>query len=230
MVHAASRCKANLIKTFISQGDPRSQHSNSYLSTLFRTYVSQELPVDTIKKPSYFTGDFFTTIREVWGERKGELLYITTREWQRIFLERGITHVQDQHGTPVLIETDQEQKAPQISWAICWGMIRTRGLAPSQKSTLFNLAQNIMTNGERLFRTRLKESPDCGSCGEEPDDRNHMFTCPTFPKTSSGLQKLLNHITGKPFKMENLAILHIELEDPTCNSCSPSFWLKWLKT
>ena len=41
-----------------------------------------------------------------------------------------------------------------------------------------------------------------------------MFTCPTFPKTSSGLQKLLNHITGKPFKMENLAILHIELEDP----------------
>ena len=93
-------------------------------------------------------------------------------------------------------------------------MIRTRGLAPSQKSTLFNLAQNIMTNGERLFRTKLKESPNCGSCGEEPDDRNLMFTCPTFPKASSGLQKLLNHITGKPFKMENLAILHIELEDP----------------
>ena len=32
VVHTASRCKANLIKTFISQGDPRSQHSNSYLS------------------------------------------------------------------------------------------------------------------------------------------------------------------------------------------------------
>ena len=126
----------NLIKTFISQGDPRSQHSNSYL----------------------------------WGERKGELLYITTREWQRILLERGITHVQDQHGTPVLIETDQEQKAPQINWAICWGMIRTRGLAPSQKSTLFNLAQNIMTNGERLFRTKLKENSNCGSCGEALDD------------------------------------------------------------
>ena len=52
VVHAASRCNANFIKTFISQGDPRSQHSNSYLSTLFRTYVSQELPVDTIKKLS----------------------------------------------------------------------------------------------------------------------------------------------------------------------------------
>ena len=51
-------------------------------------------------------------------------------------------------------------------------------------------------------------------CGEEPEDRNHMFTCPNFSKTSTGLQKLLNHITGKPFKMENLAILHIELEDP----------------
>ena len=90
------------------------------------------------------------------GERNGELLHVTTREWQKILLERGITHVKDQHGSPVLIETEQEQKAPQISWAICWGMIRTRGLAPSQKSTLFNLVQNIMMNGERLFRTKLK--------------------------------------------------------------------------
>ena len=70
-----------------------------------------------------------------------------------------------------------------------------------------------MTNGERLFRTKLKESPNCGSCGEGPDDRHHMFVCPTFPKMSSGLQNLLNHITGKPFNMENLANLHIELED-----------------
>ena len=100
-----------------------------------------------------------------------------------------------------------------MNWAICWGMIRTRGLAPSQKSTLFNLAQNIMTNGERLFRTKLKENPNCGWCGDGPDDKHHMFVCPTFPKMSSGLQNLLNHITGKPFNMENLANLHIELED-----------------
>ena len=90
---------------------------------------------------------------------------------------------------------------PQVSWPTCWDMIRTRGLSPSQKSTLFNLVQNIMTNGERLFRTRLKERP--------------VFTCSTFSRTSSGLQKLLDHLTGKPFKMENLAILHIELVDPS---------------
>ena len=41
-----------------------------------------------------------------------------------------------------------------------------------------------------------------------------MFVCPTFPKMSSGLQNLLNHITGKLFNMENLANLHIEMEDP----------------
>ena len=29
----------------------------------------------------------------------------------------------------------------------------------------------------------------------------------------SGLQNLLNHVTGKPFNMENLANLHIKLED-----------------
>ena len=32
LVHTATRCKANLIKTFISQGDPSSKHANSYLS------------------------------------------------------------------------------------------------------------------------------------------------------------------------------------------------------
>ena len=121
LVQASSRCQANLIRTFISQGDPRSDHSNSYLTTLFRSFVSQEFPEDTIKNPSYFTGSFFTTIREVWEERGGELLNITTREWQKILLERGITHVPAQHGAPVPIETDQEQKAPQINWAICWG-------------------------------------------------------------------------------------------------------------
>ena len=89
LVHTATRCKANLIKTFISQGDPSSQHSNSYLSALFRTHVSQELPADTIKIPSYFSGDFFTTIREVWEERNGELLHVTTREWQRIHKREG---------------------------------------------------------------------------------------------------------------------------------------------
>ena len=92
-------------------------------------------------------------------------------------------------------------------------MIRTRGLAPSQKTILFNLAQNIMTNGERLFRTKLKENSNCGSCGEAPDDKHHMFACSNFPKTSSGLQNLLNHVTGKPFNMENLANLDVELED-----------------
>ena len=48
LIHAASRCQANLIKNFISQGDPRSDHSNSYLITLFRSFVSQEFPEDTI--------------------------------------------------------------------------------------------------------------------------------------------------------------------------------------
>ena len=57
-----------------------------------------------------------------------------------------------------------------------------------------------------------------------------MFVCPAFPKMSSGLQNLLNHITGKPFNMENLANLHIELEDANLQLRSPFFWLRLLKT
>ena len=84
-------------------------------------------------------------------------------------------------------------------------------------------------DGERLFRTRLKERPDCGSCGEEPDDRKHMFTCSTFPRTSSGLQKLLDHLTGNPFNMEDLAILHVELLDPSLQLPMPFFLAEMIK-
>ena len=214
MVNTATRCRANLIKTFIAQGDPASKHANSYLTTLFRTHVSQEFSADTIKIPSYFSGDFFATIREVWKEKNGELLGLTTRGWQNILLERGITHVKDQEGTPGLIETEQEQSKPQVKWSTCWEMTRCKGLSPSQKSTLFCLVQNLFTNGERLCRTGLKERPACDSCGNETDDRTHMFNCPSFPRTSSGVQKLPNHLTGNQSDKEDLAILHVELLNP----------------
>ena len=41
-----------------------------------------------------------------------------------------------------------------------------------------------------------------------------MFNCPSFPRTSSGVQKLLNHLTGNQSDKEDLAILHVELLNP----------------
>ena len=67
--------------------------------------MSEEFPANTIRIPSYYSGDFFEIIREVWKEQDGNLLCLTTRKWQDILLQRGTTHVKNQGGTPVLIET-----------------------------------------------------------------------------------------------------------------------------
>ena len=107
---------ANLIKTFISQAEPSSKYQNSFLTTLFRTHVSKELPANTIRIPSYYSGDFFEIIREVWREHEGNLLCLTTRQWQDILLQRGTTHVKNQGGVPALIALRPNKKKPNQEW------------------------------------------------------------------------------------------------------------------
>ena len=93
LVQAGARCKPNLIKCFVDQGHPGSRFSNIYLNSLFRCYVTLEMSQDLIKRPPFFAGDFFPIITETWHAYDGHILGITTRQWQNIILERGITHV-----------------------------------------------------------------------------------------------------------------------------------------
>ena len=116
LVNTAARARANLIKTFISQAEPSSKYQNSFLTTLFRTHVSKELPANTIRIPSYYSGDFFEIIREVWREHDGNLLCLTTRQWQDILLQRGTTHVKNQGGVPALIALRPNKKKPNQEW------------------------------------------------------------------------------------------------------------------
>ena len=95
LVHAGARCKANLITCFVDQDHPGSRFSNSYLNSLFRCYVTLEMPLDLIKGPPFFAGDFFPIIKETWHVYDGHILGISTRQWKNIILEGGITHLTD---------------------------------------------------------------------------------------------------------------------------------------
>ena len=99
MVHAGSRCTANLVQ----QGHPGSSFPNLYLNSLFRCYVLGELERDRIKRPPYYSLEFFSIIRE--AEDGGEdTLAITTRWWQKRIMERGVTHQKDvESGLPEII-------------------------------------------------------------------------------------------------------------------------------
>ena len=173
--------------------------------------MSEEFPANTIRIPSYYSGDFFEIIREVWKEQDGNLLCLTTRKWQDILLQRGTTHVKNQGGVPALIETEQEEARPEVDWPASWELARLKGLSPSQKSTLFSWTQNLLINGERLHRTGLKENPSCEACGYGNDNRMHFFNCQSFPRSSLGVQKMLLQLTGGESSKEDLAVLHVKL-------------------
>ena len=116
MVHAGSRCTANLVQ----QGHPGSSFPNLYLNSLFRCYVLGELERDRIKRPPYYSLEFFSIIRE--AEDGGEdTLAITTRGWQKRIMERGVTHQKDvESGLPEIIQTGQEMKLKQANWGNIW--------------------------------------------------------------------------------------------------------------
>merc|ERR1712020_864745 len=98
LVNTAARARANLIKTFISQAEPSSKYQNSFLTTLFRAHVSKELPANTIRVPSYYSGEFFEIIREEWKKQESNLLHLTTRQWQEILLS-----LNQDRGSPLVL-------------------------------------------------------------------------------------------------------------------------------
>ena len=213
LVQASARCQANLIKSFVSQGHPRSAHSNSYLSTLFRCHVTQELPEDLLKKPPYFGGTFFPIIRETWQQQDGEILHISTRQWQSIILEKGVTHVPDPQGPPMLIPTEQEKRSPDTDWKTSWDLMRTQGLSPSQKSTLFCLVQDLIVNNERLLKLRKREDSKCSLCWEAPDNKAHLFLCSSYSSTVKGVKLLLDEATGTNFNTIKLTEFDIQVKE-----------------
>ena len=213
LVKASARCQANLIKNFVTQGYPLSPHANSYLSTLFRCHVTHELPENLLKKPPHFGGDFFHIISQTWLQQKGDILKISKKQWESIVLERGLTHVPDPQGSPTLIPTEQERRCPQTDWKISWDLIRTQGLSPNQKSSLFCLAHDLIVNNERLLRLKKRENANCSLCEEGLDNKAHLFLCKKFGATVKGIKLLLDDATGIDFNINKATDLSIQVKE-----------------
>ena len=158
MVHAGSRCTANLVQ----QGHPGSSFPNLYLNSLFRCYVLGELETGRIKRPPYYSLEFFSIIRE--AEDGGEdTLAITTRGWQKRIMERGVTHQKDvESGLPEIIQTGQEMKLKQANWGNIWLLRRKSGLTPAQKSWLFMWTEGLHVNNERLCKIGINHHSNRG--------------------------------------------------------------------
>ena len=197
MVHAASRCLANLIRTFVQQGHPESVYPNLYLNSLFRCYVLGELEPEKVKRPPYYTPEVFSIIREA-EEGDENTLAITTRGWQMRIMERGVTHQRDvETGMPEIIQTGQEERLKQANWMNIWMLRRKSGLTPDQKSWFFKWTEGLHVNNERLWKIGKIIQSTCDFC-DQPDNRSHILHCEFNKRVGQGLQKVLETCTGAP--------------------------------
>ena len=210
MVHAGSRCTANLIKTFVQQGHPGSIYPNLYLNSLFRCYVLDELESERIKRPPYYSLELFSIIRE--AEEGGEdTLAITTRGWQKRIMERGVTHQKDaESGLPEIIRTGQEEKLNHANWANIWLLRRKSGLTPAQKSWLFMWVEGLHVNNERLYRIGKTDAPTCDFC-DQSDGRSHILFCKYNEKVCHGLQQVLETSTGAPVSEVDIGVCDLDI-------------------
>ena len=118
--------------------------------------------MDRIKRPPYYSLEFFSIIRE--AEDGGEdTLAITTRGWQKRIMERGVTHQKDvESGLPEIIQTGQEMKLKQANWGNIWLLRRKSGLTPAQKSWLFMWTEGLHVNNERLCKIGINHDSNRG--------------------------------------------------------------------
>ena len=206
MVHAGSRCTANLVQ----QGHPGSSFPNLYLNSLFRCYVLGELETDRIKRPPYYSLEFFSIIRE--AEDGGEdTLAITTRGWQKRIMERGVTHQKDvESGLPEIIQNGQETKLKQANWGNIWLLRRKSGLTPAQKSWLFMWTEGLHVNNERLCKIGKTDTPTCEFC-DQTDSRAHILNCKFNKRVCQGLQQVLETSTGAPVSEVDIGVCDLNL-------------------
>ena len=190
--------------------NPNSKHFNLYLNTLFRCYVVEELEEGKVKRPPYYSLEFFEIIKEAMLESHDHILYITTKGWQRRVMERGITHTKDpQTGLPELILTDQETRLREADWLHAWTLRRKLGLSPDQKSWLFKWTNGLLVNNVLLHKLGKLPSDEC-DCVEQ-DSRIHILQCIFSKKINDGILKIIQTCTEHKSSFSDIEILDLNI-------------------
>ena len=217
LLHPPSRCQAILAKTFVDQAHPRSPCDNLLLKSLYRSYIIGDLDKSIIKRPSYYPETMFALIKSAHEINHGDILYLPTKCWQNMILERGVTHItDDENGEITLISTTQEEQMQDIDWQRSRDLRNIRGLPPSNRSLILKWSENLYINQERLFRLGKSESADCEFCLNVEDRRQHLWFCKHNSHINKSMVNMIEKTTGKKPSPNQLCVFDFDL--PTSHS------------
>ena len=87
LVNVKARAMANLLKTFIDQCYYGSPFFNNYLNAIFRIFVTEEVQMQGMKRPSYVNQEMISIIKEAIAE--GEDLKVSQLRCGKTALREG---------------------------------------------------------------------------------------------------------------------------------------------
>ena len=99
MHHIRSKSRAILTKSFLETSVSNKYIRNHYHNALFRWHVLEDKTMTDPGCPSYYSGDFFQSIKEVIERTSKSVDNLTSRDWYKIFLERNVTMEMSMTGT-----------------------------------------------------------------------------------------------------------------------------------
>ena len=85
-----------------------------------------------------------------------------------------------------------------------------KGLTPNQKTILFQFANGMLVNNERLHRLGKEDSPNCRRCGKL-DDRCHLLRCEFNKQVNRGVMKVIEEVTGNTVGDDRLGVLDLQI-------------------
>ena len=210
LVNVKARTMANLLKTFIDQSSYGSPFFNNYLNAIFRIFVTEEVQMQGMKRPSYVNQEMISIIKEAIAEGE-DIKSLTTKMWQDRITRRSITHLRMENGECTLIETTQESRNWEVDWDTAWTSSSTKGLSPGQKSTLFEFSNNLCVNNQYLKKIGKSPTPQCSFCGEI-DARLHFLACPHSDGLGLAVVSILMESADDTFTADKLAVLDLKLQ------------------
>ena len=89
--HIKSKALAGLISTFLQTAANPCYQQSLYHSLLYRRHCLLDDSAPDIAAPPYYSGNFFSIIREVKENTPLNPVHMTVREWYHYLLEKEVT-------------------------------------------------------------------------------------------------------------------------------------------
>ena len=178
LVSTISRARLLLVSSLPSSRLLPILATSSLYTTLYSTILDDSAP--DIAAPPYYSGNFFSIIREVKENTPLNPVHMTVREWYRYLLEKEVTmETVDDEGRMVAKLCKVEEREPDQDWQLSFDLARRKGLSPDTKSFNFKLLHLLLPSKERLNQLLPTSSPSCVLCTSQQSESvlHALFDC-----------------------------------------------------